>query len=143
MIMVFGSGWAGYYAPGQEQLMRRPGEPLRARGWRVVSIDYEEGTGVLQNVLDAVGTKLTRKTGAGPLCIYGESSGAQLALVAASRLRSIDCVIGVATPTDLATGRREAPPAIPRSGASPNVSGASSARRPRRWQPGTRSRWRR
>ena len=102
MIMVFGSGWAGHYAPGQEQLMRRPGELLRARGWRVVSIDYEEGTGGLQNVLDAVGTELTRKTGAGPLCIYGESSGAQLALVAASRLRSIDCVIGVATPTDLA-----------------------------------------
>ncbi len=31
----------------------------------------------------------------------GESSGAHLALVAASRLRSIDCVIGLGAPTDL------------------------------------------
>jgi len=102
MIMVFGSGWAGHYAPGQEQLMSRPGDMLRARGWRVVSIDYEEGTGGLHNLLDVVGAELARKTSAGPLCVYGESSGAQLALVAASRLRSIDCVVGVATPTDLA-----------------------------------------
>jgi hypothetical protein len=83
--------------------MSRPGDLLRARGWRVVSIDYEEGSGGLHNLLDVVGAELARKTSAGPLCIYGESSGAQLALVAASRLASIDCVIGVATPTDLAT----------------------------------------
>ena len=31
MVMVFGSGWAGHYAPGQEQLMNRPGDLLRAR----------------------------------------------------------------------------------------------------------------
>jgi len=102
MIMAFGSAWAGHHAPRQQELMSRPGELLRQRGWRVVSIDYEEGPAGLQNVLDTVGSELARKTSAGPLCLYGESSGAQLALVAASRLPSIDCVIGVATPTDLA-----------------------------------------
>ncbi len=102
MIMAYGSAWAGHHAPRQDELMSRPGELLRQRGWRVVSIDYEEGAAGLQNVLDTVGNELARKTSAGPLCVYGESSGAQLALVAASRLPSIDCVIGVATPTDLA-----------------------------------------
>jgi acetyl esterase/lipase len=102
MIMVFGSAWAGHYAPRQEQLMDRPGDLLRRRGWRVVSVDYEEGTAGLQSVLSVVGDELARKTGPGPLCIYGESSGAELALVAAAQQRSIDCVVGVATPTDLA-----------------------------------------
>ena len=50
-----------------------------------------------------------RATG-GPLCLYGESAGGHLALVAAARLRSIDCVIGVGTPTDLVNYRSEAVP---------------------------------
>jgi hypothetical protein len=61
-------------------------------------------------VLAAAGRELTQRTGDGPLCVYGESSGGHLALIAASRLRAIDCVIGVGTPTDLVNYGAEAIP---------------------------------
>ncbi|MEA2234464.1 MAG: hypothetical protein QOD83_4280 [Solirubrobacteraceae bacterium] len=102
MILIHGGGWAGHSALGQELLMKRPGDLLLKRGWRIVSIDYNEGAAGLGDVLNAVDAEVARRTSNGPLCIYGESSGAHLALVAASRLRAIiDCVIGVGTPTDL------------------------------------------
>jgi acetyl esterase/lipase len=101
VIMVHAGGWAGHDANAQDALSKSPGNLFLERGWRVVSIDYEDGTAGLQDVLDAAGAELARRTTDGPLCLYGESSGAHLALVAASRLRAIDCVIGLGTPTDL------------------------------------------
>ena len=116
MILVYGGGWAGHSARRAQALMTAPGELFRQRGWRVVSIDYEAGTAGLLNLVDAARDELARKTGGGPLCIYGESSGAQLALVAASQLRWIDCVVGVGAPTDLALyeseGRSDADPRV-------------------------------
>ncbi|MDX6682385.1 MAG: hypothetical protein QOG94_2424 [Solirubrobacteraceae bacterium] len=99
--MIHGGGWAGHSVFGQNLLMRAPADLLQARGWRVVSIDYEEGTAGLQDVLDAVSAEEERHSSDGPVCLYGESAGAHLALVAASRLGAIDCVIGLGAPTDL------------------------------------------
>jgi acetyl esterase/lipase len=101
MIMIHAGGWAGHDAHAQKLLMDRPGQLLLDRGWRVVSLDYEEGTAGLDDVLNAAGSELARGGSTGPVCLYGESSGAHLALVAAARLRAIDCVIGLGTPTDL------------------------------------------
>ncbi len=108
MIMVHAGGWAGHDAHAQQLLMDRPGDLLLRRGWRVVSVDYEEGTAGLQDVLDAAGAELARDSGSGPVCIYGESAGAHLALVAAARLKAIDCVIAMGAPTDLALYETEA-----------------------------------
>lgn len=108
MILVHAGGWAGHDAHAQRLLMERPGQLLLASGWRVVSLDYEEGTAGLQDVLDAAGKELQRNSTDGPICIYGESAGAHLALVAAKRLRSIDCVIGLGAPTDLSLYESEA-----------------------------------
>jgi acetyl esterase/lipase len=101
MILVHAGGWAGHDGYAQSQLLKNPGELFLARGWRVVSIDYDEGPAGLQDVLNTAGAELARRSSDGPLCVYGESSGAHLALMAAARLRAIDCVIGVGTPTDL------------------------------------------
>ncbi|HWI07018.1 MAG TPA: hypothetical protein VNT54_05830 [Solirubrobacteraceae bacterium] len=101
MILVHAGGWAGHDGYAQDELLKNPGDLFLARGWRVVSIDYEEGAAGLQDVLNVAGAELARNTSAGPLCIYGESSGAHLALMAAAKLRAIDCVVGVGTPTDL------------------------------------------
>lgn len=101
VIMVHAGGWAGHDANAQDLLSKSPGNLFLERGWRVVSIDYEDGTAGLDDVLSAAGAELARKSTDGPLCLYGESSGAHLALVAAARLRAIDCVIGLGTPTDL------------------------------------------
>lgn len=99
MLMVHGGGWQGPGPLSQKALMTLPGDTLSQRNWRIVSVDYHAGAAGLQDVLDAVGTELSQSTG-GLLCIYGESSGAQLALVAASRLSAVDCVIGFAPPDD-------------------------------------------
>lgn len=102
IILLHGGGWAGHSPVGQQLLMKSPGELLLARDWRVASVDYGEGTDGLQDVLNAVDAEVARRTSSGPLCIYGESSGGHLALVAASRRRTVvDCVIGVGTPADL------------------------------------------
>jgi acetyl esterase/lipase len=108
MIMVHAGGWAGHDAHAQQLLMDRPGALLLARGWRVVSVDYDEGAAGLQDVLDAAGSEIARIGDNGPVCLYGESAGAHLALVAAERLRSIDCVVGLGAPTDLPLYEQEA-----------------------------------
>ena len=64
--MVHAGGWAGHDAHAQQLLMERPGDLLLGRGWRVVSLDYEEGTAGLQDVLNAAGAELARDTGGGP-----------------------------------------------------------------------------
>jgi acetyl esterase/lipase len=101
MILVHAGGWAGHDGYAQNELFKDPGGLFLARGWRIVSVDYDEGPNGLQDVLNVAGAELARRTSDGPLCIYGESSGGHLALMAAARLRAIDCVIGVGTPTDL------------------------------------------
>jgi acetyl esterase/lipase len=108
VIMIHAGGWAGHDANAQDLLAKSPGNLFLERGWRVVSIDYEDGAAGLQDVLNAAGAELARRTADGPLCLYGESSGAHLALVAASRLRAIDCVIGLGTPTDITLYQAEA-----------------------------------
>lgn len=102
VVMVHAGGWAGHDTNAQRILFEQPGDLFAARGWRVVSIDYDEGRAGLGDVLNTVGDELSRHSGGGPTCIYGESAGAHLALVAAARLSAIDCVIGLGAPTDLA-----------------------------------------
>jgi acetyl esterase/lipase len=99
MLMVHGGGWAGPAPRSQKALMTMPGETLSQRNWRIVSVDYGEGAAGLQDVVDAADAELTKPTG-GLLCIYGESAGAQLALVAASRVAGVDCVVAFAPPAD-------------------------------------------
>ena len=106
MLMVHGGGWTGPAPMSQKALITMPGETFSQRGWRIVSVDYHAGRAGLQDVIDAAGSELTKPTG-GLLCIYGESAGAQLALVAASRLAAIDCVVGFAPTADFETYQSE------------------------------------
>jgi len=102
LILLHGGAWRGPDAEHQQRLVRQPGDQLVKQGWRVVSVDYQGGQGGLQNVLDAIGQELLRPSGR-LLCIYGESAGGQLALVAAARLPSVNCVIAAGVPTDFQT----------------------------------------
>lgn len=98
MLLVHGGSWRGSDPREQTRLLRDPGEVFLARSWRVVSVDYRSGKGGLRDVLAAVGGQPDRARH--PLCLYGESAGAHLALLAAARRPSVDCVIGAAPPTD-------------------------------------------
>jgi dienelactone hydrolase len=106
MIMVHGGGWVGPAPTSQRALMTMPGDTLTQRNWKIVSIDYHAGAAGLQDVVDAAGAELAQPTG-GLLCIYGESAGAQLALVAASRVPGVDCVIAMGPPADFETYQSE------------------------------------
>ena len=99
MIMVHGGGWMGPGPKAQQALMTMPGDTLSERNWRIVSVDYHAGAAGLQDVIDAAGAELAQPTG-GLLCIYGESAGAQLALVAAARVPGVDCVVAMGPPAD-------------------------------------------
>lgn len=99
MVMVHGGGWAGPAATSQNALMTMPGETLRARGWRTVSVDYRAGSDGLEDVIDATRAELALPTG-GLLCLYGESAGGQLALDVAAKVAGVDCVIAFAPPDD-------------------------------------------
>lgn len=108
MLMVHGGGWAGPAPMTQQSLMTMPGETFGQRGWKIVSVDYHAGASGLQDVVDAANAQIAQPSG-GPLCIYGESAGGQLALVAAARLGSaVDCVIAFAPPDDFETYQTEA-----------------------------------
>ncbi len=107
VILVHGGGWSGPDRGGQENLAEQPGQLLVERGWKVVSVDYAAGQAGLQDVLNATGAELAATTG-GPVCLYGESSGAHLALIAAARLRAVDCVVATGAPTDFQAYAAEA-----------------------------------
>jgi acetyl esterase/lipase len=108
MVMVHGGGWAGHSAGGRDRLMANLGSQLLALGWRVVSIDYEEGAAGLDDVLETIDSEVERRTGLGPLCLYGESAGGHLALIAAARRRSVHCVVGLGALTELGRYERDA-----------------------------------
>ena len=101
VVLIHGGGWMGHDVRGRDHLVDEPGAGLVTRGWRVVSIDYEEDRRGLRDVLRAVDRELARTTAHGPLCLYGESAGGHLALVAAARRRRVGCVIALGAPTDL------------------------------------------
>src|SRR5437870_4896012 len=41
VVLVHAGGWVGHNAEAQESLFQTPGDVFLARGWRVVSIDYD------------------------------------------------------------------------------------------------------
>lgn len=108
VLMLHQGGWAGPDRAKQEALMTFPGQVFLDRRWRIVSVDYAAGKAGLQSVLDAVGDELVHPRSDGPLCLYGESAGAHLALLAAARLPSVDCVMAYGAPTDFSAYAQDA-----------------------------------
>lgn len=106
VILVHGGAWAGPDREGQQSIFDFAAPVFADRGFRVVSIDYLPGADGLTSVQDAIGAELVRGTG-GPLCLYGESAGGHLALLAAAAVPSVDCVMTNGAPADLAAWATE------------------------------------
>ncbi|MCW3065949.1 MAG: hypothetical protein JWN32_3121, partial [Solirubrobacterales bacterium] len=76
--------------------------------YRVLSLDYAKGTAGLSDVERQVRAALATHPTQGPLCLYGESAGAHLALLAARDIGRVDCVVAAGTPADFETWPAEA-----------------------------------
>jgi acetyl esterase/lipase len=99
VLLLHQGAWAGPDHAKQEALLSFPGQAFVNLGWRAVSVDYAAGEAGLQSVKDAVGVEVLR-SGDRPVCLYGESAGGHLALLAAAQIPSVDCVIAFGAPTD-------------------------------------------
>ena len=102
VLLVHEGGWSGPDAAAQRRLSAFPGAALRRRGHRTVSVDYARGRAGLDSVLEEVAAR------GGRVCLYGESAGGTLALLAAARDRRIRCVLAFGAPTDFGAWRRDA-----------------------------------
>jgi len=109
-LVLHGGGWlaTGDRALNQAMTLHDVGLATRA-GWTAVNADYRPG---VQSVADTIRLydwlrdRYGRRT---PICVFGDSAGGHLGLMLAARRRDLDCVIGVAAPTDLTVVERQSP----------------------------------
>lgn len=102
LVLIHAGGWAGPDPRRQQKLADDLGAEWNRRGLRTVSIDYAEGANGLASVIEQVRALIATASGL-PICLYGESAGAQLAILAAAQIDEVRCVIGLGTPVDLRT----------------------------------------
>ena len=109
VVIVAGSAWTGTGAHGQRLVWGHVGDALVAAGYRTVAIPVGAGPGPgLASIKRAIWAE-QRRGAPGPLCVYGESSGGHLALLAAQQVNGLDCVATSGAPTDLSAWRSAAP----------------------------------
>lgn len=106
VVLVHGGGWSGPDRGAQQAIMEFARAPFLSRGHRVSSVDYRAGRDGLRDVLAAVDAAATRTRGS--VCLYGESAGGHLSLLAAARRPGVDCVVAHSAPTDFAAWERDA-----------------------------------
>jgi dienelactone hydrolase len=99
-LLLHGSGWHRY-GPGSAESMRSTADRWRARGFQTVNASYRPGalsfTDTLwffDHIRSAYGPSL-------PLVTIGQSSGAHLALLAATYRTNVYAVVSEAGPTDI------------------------------------------
>ncbi len=102
VLMIHGGGWHGGLGAAADRVMGQYIELVRSWGYDVANLGYRGGADSLTDALDAF-DHLRETLGPGePICLYGGSAGAHLALaVAAKRGASVDCVIDFLGPPDL------------------------------------------
>jgi acetyl esterase/lipase len=98
VVLVHAGGWAGADRRQQDGVWQRVSPALTAKGHRVVSLDY--GPGAVEGLAAVIrAVDAERAAGAKVVCLYGESAGGHLALLAAELDRDVDCVATFAAPT--------------------------------------------
>jgi dipeptidyl aminopeptidase/acylaminoacyl peptidase len=100
VMLVHGGGWQP--SPTEFESQRTLAAPLNKEGYATVAIGYDEGEQGYRQI-EAVYAEARERYPRLPICALGTSAGANLSLVLATREPELDCVIGMATPTDLTT----------------------------------------
>src|SRR5215213_5547061 len=99
VLLFHGGGW-NRVGPVPTAALAPKAASFRAAGLRAQSLDYRRGDEGLIDVVAAVDEQLAAHPNS-PLCLYGESAGGHLALLAAAARPQVRCVITAAAPTDL------------------------------------------
>jgi acetyl esterase/lipase len=97
VIVIHGGGWQQVGEPAVN-FIRPQAARFVGYGWRAVNVDHRRGYRAVRDVVRWY--DYVRARYAGPICAFGESSGAHLALMLAVR-RDVDCLIGHGAITDL------------------------------------------
>ena len=100
MITIHGGGWY-VVGPGAVAAERPFADLWRSSGWETLNITYSACSQSLPDVVwfhDAARALFGPRL---PVCAYGQSAGAQLALMLANSRPDVGCVIAEGAPTDL------------------------------------------
>jgi acetyl esterase/lipase len=100
VVLIHGGGWklVGRVMTG---FMNPVADRLNQAGYATLNIDYGPGKRSLPDVL-AFHDELRARVGSGTeICMYGDSAGGHLALLAAQWRPDVACVIANAAPTEL------------------------------------------
>lgn len=100
VMLVHGGGWRGP-DPQAYQATAALAPIFEAQGYATLTFDYRTGA---EGVADAERfyAAARRRVGAGvPICAYGASAGATIALLLAAHHPEMRCVVALAGPTDL------------------------------------------
>jgi dipeptidyl aminopeptidase/acylaminoacyl peptidase len=106
VLLIHGGGWT---ASGPEAVATVRGDARRftQRGWLTYNVDHRPLQHAFADVRRTY-DRLRRRHPRIRICVHGVSSGGHLALMLAQRRPSVDCVIAVGAPSDLAHWPRRA-----------------------------------
>ena len=126
-LVLHGGGWLATGDRTLNQTMTLHDVALATKaGWTAINADYRPG---ITSVADTTRLydRLRRRYGPRtPICVLGDSAGGHLGLMLAASRGDLDCVIGVAAPTDL-TVMPEQSPLLWRLGVQPVFGSADLA----------------
>ena len=106
VLVVHGGAWKAT-GPGELAAVRGEAERFTRRGWLTYSVDHRPLHHAFRDVRRAY-DRLRARHPRIRICVHGLSSGGHLALMLAQRRPSVDCVIAVGAPSDLARWPEEA-----------------------------------
>lgn len=99
IILIHGGGWVNVGASLLPALNPQVSQFV-ADGWETVNTDYSPLAGSLPDVQAVFDATRSRVGSSVPICVYGQSTGGNLALLLAES-RPVSCVIDAAGPSDL------------------------------------------
>lgn len=106
VLLIHGGGWSGPM-PALTAQQRPAAKVLQDDGFATVIVDYRAGRQGVQDVLYRV-DEAHRAFPHQRMCLFGQSAGAHLALLAAARRPGfVKCVLSHAGPTDLPALREQ------------------------------------
>lgn len=126
-LVLHGGGWLATGDSALNQAMTLHDVALATKaGWTAINADYRPGITSVADTRSLYDWLRRRYGPRTPICVLGDSAGGHLGLMLAASRGDLDCVIGVAAPTDL-TVMPEQSPLLWRLGVQPVFGSADLA----------------